>query len=138
LGLVIISNHQSKLEELIIKNQSKFALTKLKSFLAIYSTAKEENKICLVGSLATDFYTVDDEIQSSLQRLTDSILKWVIQILREGKAEGLFHFAISSRTKALMNITNTLAAVQLTRLTSKGDFETIKQTIIDALMNTNK
>jgi hypothetical protein len=106
--------------------------------LAIYSTAKEENKICLVGSLATDFYTVDDEIQSSLQRLTDSILKWVIQILREGKAEGLFHFAISSRTKALMNITNTLAAVQLTRLTSKGDFETIKQTIIDALMNTNK
>lgn len=138
LGLAIINDHHSKLDELIKQNQGKDALTKLKSFLAIYSTAKKENQICLVGSLATDFYTMDDEIQRELKVLTNSILTWVIQILEEGKATALFLFTIPTRTKALMIITNMLAAVQLTRLTNKADFEAIKQTIINDLTNTNK
>jgi AcrR family transcriptional regulator len=134
LGLAIISDHQSKLDKLIKQNHGKDPLTKLNAFLAIYTTARKLNRICLVGSLATDFYTVEDEIQSALKGLTDSILKWVIEILEEGKNTAAFQFDIDARAKALLIITTMLAAVQITRITNKQDFDLIKQTVINDLI----
>jgi TetR/AcrR family transcriptional regulator, transcriptional repressor for nem operon len=138
LGLAIVSDHIAKLDKLIYLHQQKDPTEKLKSFFAIYTEARKEDQICLIGSLATDFYTVDPEIQKELKALTDRILNWVIEILEEGKAKGLFRFELSTRTKALMIITNMLAALQLTRLTNKQDFDLIKQTIINDLTNTTQ
>jgi AcrR family transcriptional regulator len=134
LGVSIIKEHIAHLNELKEKASGKSPLEKLQSFLSIYAVAKKEDKICLVGSLATDLYTVEPEIQAGLKSLVNNILEWVIEILEEGKARGIFHFDISARTKALMIITNMLAALQLTRLTSKQDFQQIKQTIINDLI----
>ena len=133
LGVAIIDDHLSKLDDLIKQSRDKDPLTKLNSFLSIYSKAKKGNQICLVGSLATDYYTVENAIQEELKILTDKILNWVIDILEEGKTSKQFHYSIDTRTKALLIITNMLAAVQLTRLTHKQDFELIKQTIINDL-----
>lgn len=133
LGTAIIKDHLKQLEQLKQKTATKDPLQKLNSFLSIYSTAKTEDKICLVGSLATDLYTVETEIQNELKKLVNNILQWVIEILVEGKAKGLFCFDTSARTKALMIITNMLAALQLTRLTNKQDFQKIKQTILNDL-----
>ena len=134
LGVSIIREHIGHLNALKEKASAKSPLEKLQSFLSIYTVAKKEDKICLVGSLATDLYTVEPEIQAGLKSLVNNILEWVIEILEEGKARGIFHFDISARTKALMIITNMLAALQLTRLTSKQDFQQIKQTIINDLI----
>ena len=133
LGLAIVEEHHNRLEQLKAKTKSKDPVEKLNAFLSIYSVAKAENKICIVGSLATDFYTVEPEMQNELKKLADSILKWVIEILKEGKNRSVFRFSTTERTKALMIITNMLAAVQLTRLTSKQDFKEIKENIINDL-----
>jgi TetR/AcrR family transcriptional regulator, transcriptional repressor for nem operon len=138
LGIAIIRDHQEKLAKLIEQSEAKNALEKMQSFLTIYSAARKDNQICLVGSLVTDFYTVDSRIQSELKKLAGHILLWVTQILEEGKADGLFHFTLPPRTKALMVITNMLAAVQLTRLTNTHDFERIKQTVLKDLTSKNQ
>ncbi|AFD08625.1 TetR/AcrR family transcriptional regulator [Solitalea canadensis] len=133
LGLAIVQEHNNRLEQLKTKTESKDPVEKLKAFLTIYSVAKSENKICIVGSLATDFYTVEHEIQNELKKLADNILEWVIEILKDGKNKKVFRFDINERTKALMIITNMLAAVQLTRLTNEQDFQEIKENIIKDL-----
>ncbi|AYD47359.1 TetR/AcrR family transcriptional regulator [Arachidicoccus soli] len=133
LGLAIVQEHHDRLEQLKTKVESKNPVEKLKAFLSIYTIAKSENKICIVGSLASDFYTVDAEMQNEIKKLVDNILKWVIEILKEGKKKKLFYFHTDIRTKALMIITNMLAAVQLTRLTNKQDFNKIKENIITDL-----
>jgi len=133
LGVAVVKEHLSRLEQLKLKTESIDPVEKLKAFLSIYSVAKSENKICLVGSLATDFYTVEPQMQSELKILADNILKWVIEILREGKNKNVFQFNSTEKIKALMIITNMLAAVQLTRLTNKEDFNEIKETIITDL-----
>ena len=133
LGLAIVQEHHNRLEQLKTKTESKDPVEKLNAFLNIYAVAKSENKICIVGSLATDFYTVEPEMQNELKKLADNILKWVMEILKEGKNKKVFQFNTSERTKALMIITNMLAAVQLTRLTNKQDFKEIKETIINDL-----
>lgn len=130
LGLAIVHAHYSRLEQLKAKSEKKEPIEKLNTFLSIYSVAKSENKICIVGSLATDFYTVETEMQNELKKLADNILNWVIEILKEGKKKKVFRFKTTERTKALMIITNMLAAVQLTRLTNSQDFKEIKENIV--------
>jgi len=133
LGVSIVREHIQQLEILKQKNSKKDPLDKLNSFLSIYSTARSENKVCLVGSLATDLYTVDEEVQLELKKLVTNILQWVIEILDEGKSKKKFKFQIPTRIKAIMIITNMLASLQLTRLTNEKDFQQIKQTIIKDL-----
>lgn len=133
LGVATIKEHIERFEQLKAELANKSPLLKLKGFLSIYSQIKSENKVCLVGSLATDLNTVDDKIKSELKTFTEIVLLWVTEILTEGKNQSVFEFQNTSRTKALMIITNILAIVQLSRLTNDEDFEIVKEAIINDL-----
>lgn len=133
LGLAIVTMHRAQVADLARRTASKTPTEKLQAFLSIYSTARRLDRICLVGSLATDLYTVDPSIRKELKALADDILHWLTQILEEGKRRRLFHFSCAARTKALLIVTTMLAAVQLTRLTGKKDFQTIQHTLINEL-----
>jgi AcrR family transcriptional regulator len=128
-----IKDHVEGFELLKTELNRKSPLIKLKGFLALYSQIKSENKVCLVGSLATDLNTVDDNVRKELKDFAGLVLNWVTEILADGKAQKVFEFATSPRTKALMVITNLLAIVQLSRLTTNEDFEIVKETILQEL-----
>ena len=133
LGVSILKDHQEKLHSLIQATATKNPQAKLNAFLSIYSTIKSEGRVCLVGSLATDLHSVDPSIAKELKRFAYSILEWVTSILEEGKKKNVFSFQGHARTKALMIITNMLAALQLSRLTHEDDFHTIRNEVIKSL-----
>lgn len=133
LGVATIKEHIKRFEQLKAELSNKSPLVKLKGFLAVYSQIKSENKVCLVGSLATDLNTVDDHIKKELKHFAELILNWVSEVLAEGKKQKIFEFETAPRTKALMIITNILAIVQLSRLTKPDDFEIVKETILKEL-----
>jgi len=133
LGVSILNDHQQKLHSLIQATVTKSPQVKLNAFLSIYSTIKSEGRVCLVGSLATDLNSVDPKIAKELKAFANEILKWVTSILEEGKTKKAFSFQGSARTKALMIITNMLAALQLSRLTNEDDFHTIRNEVIKEL-----
>lgn len=134
LGLAIVAEYEERFARLRQKMEERPVMEKLEAFFNVYIAAREEDKICLVGSLATDFYTVDTGIQEALNRLVQQVLNWLIAILEGGKAEGIFFFELPVRTKALMITTNMIAALQLTRITGKKDFKEIKKTLINELI----
>ncbi len=133
LGVAIIKEHVERFEHLKEEFANKSPLQKLNAFLSIYSQIKSENKVCLVGSLATDLNTFDDSIKNELKNFAELVLLWVTEILTEGKKQKMFEFQITPRTKALLIITNVLAIVQLSRLTKAEDFELVKEAIIKDL-----
>lgn len=133
LGICVIQQHIDKVEELVQRTKDKDPLTKLKAFLSIYTYTRAENRVCLVGSLATDLHTVEESMAKVLRELVAKILVWVTQILEEGKAKRVFRFSVPARTQALLLVTNMLASLQLTRLTNEKDFVTIKNAIIKEL-----
>ncbi|MBZ4188659.1 TetR/AcrR family transcriptional regulator [Niabella beijingensis] len=133
LGLAIIAEYGERLDRLREKLKDRPVMEKLEAFFNVYIAAREEDKICLVGSLATDFYTVEPEMQQALDRLVQQILHWLIGILEEGKEDGVFFFEVPVRTKALLITTNMIAALQLTRITGTQDFRAIKQTLVNDL-----
>jgi TetR/AcrR family transcriptional repressor of nem operon len=87
-----------------------------------------------VGSLATDLKTVEPKMAKALKIFAHEILEWVTTILKEGKENKTFTYPEPPRTKALLVISNMLAAVQLCRLTSDSDFTTIQTAVLSGLL----
>src|SRR4051812_33386891 len=54
LGVAIVEDQIERLESLIACYADKGPLERLKAYLSIYTNTKAENRVCLVGSLATD------------------------------------------------------------------------------------
>ncbi|MBI3134347.1 MAG: TetR/AcrR family transcriptional regulator [Bacteroidetes bacterium] len=136
LVLAVINRHIEKVTQLRERNAAKDPTFQLQAFISTYAVVKKENKICLVGSLASDLNTVNKTIRKKLTELADLILDWVTEILETGKSTGVFHFNTKTRTKALLVITAMLASVQLSRLTGDTDFKRIKESIIQELTTT--
>ena len=134
LGMAVIEHQLQQLHLVIRKFESKTPIERLEKFFSIYASIKNENKVCLVGSLATDFNTLDKKLQARLKIFSDAMLEWVISFLEEGRNENVFQFKGSARTKAIMIIGNMLAIVQLSRVTFDKDFKAIKDTIKQELI----
>ncbi|MFM7024353.1 MAG: TetR/AcrR family transcriptional regulator [Flavobacteriales bacterium] len=133
LGVALLKLHTEKVKELKEKTSTKSPERKLEAFLSIYSKSKQEGKVCIVGSLATDLNSVDKKIAKELKILAAEILIWVTEILEEGKKKKVFYFDLPARTKALLIISAMLAALQISRLTNDKDFTLIKQSVINDL-----
>ncbi len=133
LGVAIINDELDRLHNAINEVNDKDPDEQLRKFLSIYISIKDQNNICIVGSLASDLSTLDEYMAAHLKILVTTILNWVTAILQNGLNKGTFKFEIAPRTKALLIITNMLASLQLTRLTAPEDFETIHNTILKEL-----
>jgi AcrR family transcriptional regulator len=133
LGVAAVRNHIEKFEEFKAGLKKESPQVKLESTLSIYSKLSADNKVCIIGSLATDLNTVEDTIKAELKILVEMMLNWLAEILQEGKELGVFNFYTASATKALMIFTNIMAMVQLSRLTKEASIEMVKESIIEDL-----
>jgi len=134
LGVAVIQQHINNLNFVKEKFNGKSPLEKLEKFFSIYSAIQNQNKVCLVGSLATDFNTLDKKVKNKLKLFSGSMLDWVSDFLEEGRNSNVFKFEGPPRTKAIMIIGNMLSIVQLARLTGNKDFKIIKDTIKQELI----
>lgn len=134
LGLALLETHTERLHKLQETVEGKSSMIKIKAFLSIYNTIHSEGRVCIVGSLATDLKTVEPKMAKALKTFAGEILEWVTGILKEGRENNAFAFTETPRTKALMIITNMLAAVQLTRLTGEKDFIIIRENVLKNLL----
>lgn len=133
LGVAVIRYHIQLFEEVKEKMATEPPLAKLNWLLNNYHKINAENKVCLVGALATAFNTVEAPIQQELKIFANDLLKWVTHFLEEGKQLGIYNFALPARTQAIMTIGNMLAVVQLARLTDNADVQRVQEAIIQEL-----
>ena len=133
LGVATIREHIARTEALKERVANESPQIKLEAFLAVQTQIQNENKVCIVGSLATDLNTLDESIKVELKAFAHLVLSWLTEVLTEGREQKIFDFEMLPRTKALMIITNMVAIVQLSRLTDKNDFEIVKETILTEL-----
>jgi AcrR family transcriptional regulator len=138
LGIALLEKHTERLHQLQKSVAEKDPMTKIKAFLSIYNVIHTEGRVCIVGSLATDLKTVEPKMAKALKTFANEILAWVTTILKEGRENRTFSFSETPRTKALMIITNMLAAVQLSRLTGEKDFLIIRETVLAGLKSGKK
>jgi len=134
LGIAVVDWQTTQLQSQIDALKGRSPRENLDGFLSIYDRIQKEDKVCIVGSLAPDFNTLDSKLQQRLKGFSAALLAWVGQFLEAGKKEKVFIFVGSPRTRALMIITSMMAAVQICRLTDPVDYGHIKKNIINDLI----
>ncbi|MGF7231418.1 TetR/AcrR family transcriptional regulator [Arachidicoccus sp.] len=134
LGTAVINEHILGLKNTINKYKGKSPVEKFEKFISVYSEAKTENKICIVGSVASDLNTIEENMKSKIKEFTNLVLDWVTFFLEEGRERNVFYFGGEGRDKALMIITNMLAIVQLSRVTGEKDFKIVTSKIKEDLL----
>ncbi|MCH5720958.1 TetR/AcrR family transcriptional regulator [Niabella hibiscisoli] len=127
LGIAVIDFHIKGLEQIKQASQGRTPIEKLDRFFSIYTDIKYENKVCIVGSLSTDYNTLEPEVQEKIKEFSNAFLAWVTDILKEGKQAGVFHFDELPRTRAVLIIASMMAIVKLSRLTGEKDFGLVKR-----------
>lgn len=138
LGAAVIDFHIDSLQQIKADYKDKSPIEKLDKFLSIYKKIKQDDKICLVGMLSTDFHTLDEKVTERLTAFSDDMLNWVTTFLKDGRTQGLFAFSETPRTKAILTISNMIALLQLTRLTNDQDFDIATKSIKKELIKTDK
>jgi AcrR family transcriptional regulator len=99
---------------------------KIEWFFNIYTnTRADHGKVCLAGSLETEFNSLPAALRKQTQALTGELLAWLQATLSEGKDAGLFHFAGDSADKAVLILSSMQGGLQMARALGTKMFYTV-------------
>jgi len=132
LGTSIVKTNIQRFEEMV-ENMHSHGFNErqqLDTFVKIYLKSHREQKLCIIGSLASDFYTLNETTKTELKRMTEIILKWLTDILVTGKEKKLFVFDEEPQSKAFIILSGMVASLQVSRMMDKMDYKNLCQTII--------
>ena len=135
LGTSIVKTNILRFEEMVDNMSSrKFnELQQLEAFVKIYIKSNRERKKCLVGSLGPDYNTLNESTKAELKRMTELILKWLTDLLENGRNQNLFAFSDTSASKAFTIFSSLVASLQLFDIVENIDYRAYCQSVLDDL-----
>jgi TetR/AcrR family transcriptional regulator, transcriptional repressor for nem operon len=97
-------------------------------FFSIYTNTRADNgKVCLAGSLETEFNSLPASLRQQTEALTRELLAWLQAILNEGREAGVFHFSGDPASKAALILSSLQGALQMARAVGTDKFHAVIQ-----------
>ncbi len=118
LGCAIIKRYRDRFQLWVNNARVKdiAPVEKLDWFFAIYTNYRVDNgKVCLAGTLETEFNAIPESLRLETQTLTTEILTWLETTLAEGRTQGVFAFKGEPADKAAMILASVQGALQIAR-----------------------
>jgi TetR/AcrR family transcriptional regulator, transcriptional repressor for nem operon len=101
---------------------------KLDWFFSIYTNTRADNgKVCLAGSLETEFNSLPASLREQTKALTRELLAWLQATLIEGREAGVFHFSGDPASKAALILSSLQGALQMARALGTSKFYAVVQ-----------
>jgi TetR/AcrR family transcriptional repressor of nem operon len=99
---------------------------KLDWFFSIYTNTRADNgKVCLAGSLETEFNSLPSSLREQTEALTRELLSWLQATLQEGRDAGVFHFNGDSAGKAALILSSLQGALQMARALGTDKYHSV-------------
>lgn len=99
---------------------------KLDWFFSIYTNTRADNgKVCLAGSLETEFNSLPNLLREQTQALTQELLTWLEATLQEGREAGEFRFSGDPASKAALILSSLQGALQMARALGTEKFHAV-------------
>jgi AcrR family transcriptional regulator len=99
---------------------------KLDWFFSIYTDTRADNgKVCLAGSLETEFNSLPASLREQTEALTRELLAWLQATLQEGRASGAFQFNGDPADKAALILSSLQGALQMARALGTERFHAV-------------
>ena len=130
LVCAVIQRHRDRFQLWInnsrIKNLS--PQEKLDWFFSIYvDTRVDHGKVCLAGSLETEFNSLPASLREQTEALTRELLAWLQATLNEGRDAGVFQFGGDPANKAALILSSLQGALQMARALGTDKFHAVVQ-----------
>ena len=101
---------------------------KLDWFFSIYTNTRADNgKVCLAGSLETEFNSLPFALREQTEALTRELLTWLEATLQAGREAGAFHFSGDPANKAALILSSLQGALQMARALGTDKFHAVVQ-----------
>jgi TetR/AcrR family transcriptional repressor of nem operon len=128
LGCAVIQRYRDRFQ-LWINNARIKDLSpqeKLDWFFSIYSNMRaDKGKVCLAGSLETDFNAIPASLREQTEALTKELLTWLQATLNQGREVGVFHFTGDPASKAALILSSLQGALQMARALGTAKFHAV-------------
>jgi AcrR family transcriptional regulator len=99
---------------------------KLDWFFSIYTNTRANNgKVCLAGSLETEFNSLPIALQEQTEALTHELLAWLQATLQEGRQAGVFLFGGEAGNKAALILSSLQGGLQMARALGTEKFHAV-------------
>ena len=99
---------------------------KLDWFFSIYTNTRADNgKVCLAGSLETEFNSLPSSLRAQTEALTRELLTWLQATLHEGREAGVFYFDGAAASKAALILSSLQGALQMARALGTETFHAV-------------
>lgn len=131
----IVDEYIRRYQELALsfKKPGLSARKKLLAFIDRYGQLCEQGKICLIGSVCSDYNTLPESVKERIQELVKLVLGLVENVLKEGRKNGELRFKETPRLQAMLFMTQLAAGVQLSRITGHNDYNAICRSLLRQL-----
>jgi TetR/AcrR family transcriptional repressor of nem operon len=83
-----------------IDDQARDARGKLRRYIGLYDAVMRNNRMCLCGMLAAEFFTLPVAMQEELRRFFDANEEWLATVLEHGRRDGELFFRGPARQRA--------------------------------------
>ncbi|WP_297480313.1 TetR/AcrR family transcriptional regulator [uncultured Photobacterium sp.] len=92
LAIVVFERYLARYKTALIsiEQQHVTATDKLKALANIFITVRNEDKLCLCGMYASDFYSLTDSLEIQLDRFVTFNEQWIEQVITAGINTGEF------------------------------------------------
>jgi len=108
---------------------------KLDWFFGIYSNFRADHgKVCLAGSLETEFNAIPVSLRKQTEALTNELLTWLQTTLAEGREADKFHFNGDPAGKAALILSGLQGALQMARALGTEKFHAVVKQIKQDLL----
>ncbi|RNC84356.1 MAG: TetR/AcrR family transcriptional regulator [Balneola sp.] len=135
LAEAVVEWHEDSFQRFTEKAAPRGASDQIKMFLNFYASIQVSGKLCVIGTFATDWNSMDEQIQQRVTNFTNGVLEWITNTLDTGREEGSLSFNAPAKIEALKILTNMCAGTQLARVTGSNDFTAIKNSILKEIIN---
>lgn len=99
---------------------------KIDWFFSIYTNTRADNgKVCLAGSLETEFNSLPASLREQTESLTRELLTWLQATLQEGRETGAFQFGGDPASKAALILSSLQGGLQMARALGTEKFHAV-------------
>ncbi|MCD7936500.1 MAG: TetR family transcriptional regulator [Tannerellaceae bacterium] len=93
LGVEIIRKNRSAFKEITGSWKNLDYRQQLVNYLTMHDKLTTNYLTCIVGALSPSYDTLPENMQEELQKLINTIIDWISDILEKGKENGEFQFS---------------------------------------------
>ena len=111
------------------------AKEKIEALADIFIGVREQDKLCLCGMYASDFYSLADNLESLLSRFVQINEQWLQKIIEQGVKEGEFDLQAESAPVARLIFVALEGSMLLSQFKNADYIRSVKTTCIALLEN---